>query len=219
MKIYKYIKSKYIDSTVKKGIIRFNSLSYYKFIEDKSRKDDNEGKLIYKPKNGLELTFMDGKKLKLDGAFESSVNDDEIYIFCLSSELSIDLAKKFDTDCCIEIFKPDRFFAKINKEIKKNHYNLFPNKIFHNKVVYYDKKEPPLHNWALPQNIVLRKDTFFNTENEFRIFFSFNNALDFGFTEQKIVIEKQTINKNTSQPYEICIGNISSYCIIHKFDM
>ncbi len=40
MKLYKYISSKYLDSIIKKGQIRFNSLHYYRTIEDKNRQAD-----------------------------------------------------------------------------------------------------------------------------------------------------------------------------------
>lgn len=218
MKLYKYISSKYISSVLKEGKIRFNSLRYYRTIEDKNRRDENDGNLKYKPNEGIDINLTDGRKLKFNGSFESSVNDKEIYIFCLSNKLCPDLANKFGVDSCIEIFKPDKLFAKMNKEIKKVHSEIKPTKIFRSKVTYYEEREIPKHYWAIPEQIVLRKLIRFKSEYEYRVFFSFDNAINIEKTTQILTTkefkEDEKVNDN---PYEICIGDISRYCKIHRF--
>lgn len=218
MKLYKYVSSKYLDSIIKEGRIRFNSLRYYRSIEDNERRDENEGNLKYKPQKGLELNFLDGREGTLYGSFDSSINDKDIFVFCLSTKLCPNLAKKFKVDCCIEISKSDRVFAKINKEIKNRHSDIKPNKIFRDRIVYYNENDLPLHYWALPQQIVLRKKINFQLEYEYRIFFSFNNALDFGNTKQVLTTEEfKKYEKIEENFYQINIGNISQYTKIHKF--
>lgn len=93
--LYKYIPTKYVDEFVKNGAILFRSLSYFRDYEDAQvRGDEFEGTKLYSPPQGLEITNVTTQeKSVLAQSFESTANEDDIFVFCLSNVFSAGLAK------------------------------------------------------------------------------------------------------------------------------
>ena len=96
------------------------SLSYYRDDEDAGvRADPFEGTLAHRPQDGLKATLADtGEVRSLPYTFESIAREDDIFVYCVSSELSADLAKKFGTAICVEIHKPLQFLHRLRTALK-----------------------------------------------------------------------------------------------------
>ena len=111
--LYKYLPEKYVDDFVRKGAILFRSLSYFRDYEDAQiRGDEFEGTKLYRPQAGLEVTLAaTQQKVVLPHTFESTAKEDDIFVFCLSTVRSEDLAKQFQATTCVEISdpSPDQF--------------------------------------------------------------------------------------------------------------
>ena len=106
--LFKYLPSKYLEAFVNRGELLFRSLSYFRNYEElQVRGDRQEGKRLFNPTQGLEITKAEtGEKLLLPWSFEASVKERDIYVFCLSLNRTLELAKEFNTDACIEIQDP-----------------------------------------------------------------------------------------------------------------
>lgn len=113
--LFKYLPSKYLDAFVSRGELLFRSLSYFRNYEElEVRGDRLEGRRLYTPPHGLEINNLTtDEKINIPWSFESTVQDKEIFVFCLSQELSADLASEFNTDFCVEIHNPTALLAKV----------------------------------------------------------------------------------------------------------
>ena len=113
--LYKYLPKKYVDDFVHKGAVLFRSLSYFRDYEDAQiRSDEFEGTRLHRPQNGLEVTITaTQEKLVLPHSFESTANEDDIFVFCLSTVRSAALAAQFKTSACVEIKNISKFIAGV----------------------------------------------------------------------------------------------------------
>lgn len=84
--LYKYLPTKYVDAFVREGAVLFRARSYFRDYEDAQvRGDEFEGTKLYLPSKGLELTLTaTQEKMVLPHSFESTANEDDIFVFCLS---------------------------------------------------------------------------------------------------------------------------------------
>lgn len=72
-------------------------------IEEGGRGDKWDGVLRYAPTEGLTLNMEDGRTIELeDYSFNASVRQDEIFVWCASENLSLELAHIFGK-FCVEI--------------------------------------------------------------------------------------------------------------------
>jgi hypothetical protein len=217
--IFKYIPEQYLEAFLNNGELLFRSLSYFQHYEDNVRGDKSEGARLYKPESALEITkTQTGEKVLLTGgAFQSNVDADNIFIFCASRVLSKDLASAFNCNICVEITSIATLLSKIRASLLirpsiKNKTLLFGD------VAYYDMRNPPIIDWAIPEKIVMSKLDAFKTQNEFRISYCLNNAFDIKQTTQTIKINAHTtstiIKNHPSQLLKV--GSIRKICKIHS---
>ena len=152
------------------GEVLFRSLSYYRDYEDSGvRGDELEGTLQHRPNTGLIANLKaTGDGVELPCTFESSANEVEIFVYCFSTKLSDDLARRFSADVCVEITNPPAFLAKISKALKlRARFRRSP--IVHGPIKYYVPDDPPLGDWAVPERIALRKPQPFVWQCEYRL--------------------------------------------------
>jgi hypothetical protein len=93
-RLYKYFHDRKWAEAFVNGEVLFRSLSYFRDYEDQNvRKDNNEGKSVYKPKDGLVThNQTQGKTIPMpDFAFVATAKQDEIYVFCASRSLTDEL--------------------------------------------------------------------------------------------------------------------------------
>jgi len=220
LKLYKYIPRKYIKSLVSEGKFLFRTLNYFQEFEDNAvRGDTFEGIQKYSKPEGIGIRNVSrGEDLEGDWSFKSYAKSDEIFIFSTSKVLSKSLADEFKTDVCVEFHNFGQVLGKLNTAVRMRK-KIKPNKLFSLDVEYYKESEAPGISWAFPEKISSRKLEHFSEQQEHRLMFSVNNALEFGNTKQELQLgNKQHSSVNTEHGEQtLKIGNIKKWCTIHEF--
>lgn len=218
--LYKYLPEQYVDPLLREGVILFRTLSHFRDYEDAQvRGDEFEGTRLYRPANGLEPTIVNTQeKVLIPHAFESSANEDDIFVFCLSTILSQELAAQFNTNVCVEIQNLSLFISKIRGALSRRP-SIKSKQLVHGEVNYYAPHEPPVVDWALPERITMSKLDPFRPQHEYRIAFCVNGAFDFGNTRQQLVAPGTPRPKRiTAYPErQFKLGSISKICRVHRF--
>lgn len=219
--LYKYLPSRFLDGFVSSGEVLFRSLSYYNNYEEMQvRGDRNEGKRVFSPSGGLQVTnTTTGKTSQLQGMFESTVRDREIFVFCLSRELSAELATKFTADICVEIMEPGLFLSRIRMALQLRKW-VKQGRLLHGLVDYYSPETEPLAEWAVPERMVMRKTTDYVDQAEYRLAFARGDALQL----ENVVTQIKTAQDFT-QPtldghpeHKLRLGSLKKLCKVHRFE-
>lgn len=219
--IFKYLPKAYADAFISRGEVLFRSLSYFRdFEEQRVRGDPFEGARLYQPQEGLYLTKLDNKQnIKIDGgAFKSSVNTNEILIFCLSLLNKNELAHEFKADVCIEITNKAAFIAAIRAALlRRSIYRK--SKLLHGPIRYYQPESHPGSVWALPEQIIMQKTTEYERQREYRIAFGPRNALNVEAVKTQITTTPSLITAPHGEHLEILLrlGSLHRICKVHSF--
>lgn len=221
MPIYKYFSTQaHAKSFMKKGALMFRSLSYFRAIEDgEVRGDKNDGTLTYAPEGGLLLTKEDGTTIHLAGwRFSSAAKHDEIYVFCVSRILSADLAARFGTPFCVEVFDPELIANRLKARAHINS-KLDYAQTEHAGIDYRGPEQGPEADWALPEKIAFIKPTLFAWQDEYRYAIGRRNALDVHNVEVPLTSgTAQAVPVNSVPPPIILeIGNLYDHGRLHRF--
>ncbi|MGM9514816.1 hypothetical protein ACS5PK_11230 [Roseateles sp. DB2] len=217
--LFKYLPSKYLDAFVGRGELLFRSLSYFRNYEElEVRGDRHEGRRLYSPPQGLAINNLTtGEKFNLPGSFESSVQDREIFVFCLAQECSTELASEFKTDVCVEIHNPTALLAKVRAALMLRRW-IKNARLLHGRVDYYSPSEAPLAEWAVPERMVLQKTVDFARQKEYRLAFARGNALQLNNVATQI-----TTTPGASQPtllghpeHVLRLGSLAKLCTVHS---
>jgi hypothetical protein len=167
MSLFRYFpEERYARDFIRKGVLRFGSLAYYRGIEDGGiRGDPKDGALHYAPHGGLEITMIaDGRKLT-GGSFTTKAEN--MFIYCMSGDLSSERSKEFGA-FCVEIMDPDaivrRLKARANPTSKLDYTSVQMG-----QVSYRPVDQIPGTDWAFPERVVLMKPPEFASQNETRI--------------------------------------------------
>lgn len=217
--LFRYFSNQHAEAFVERGEVLFRSLSYFRDYEDAGvRSDEYEGTLVHLPSDGLKVNkIATGEVVALPHRMESSAKEDEIFIYCMSTELSSDIARRFNAEQVVEILDPVRFLAMVRAGLSLRK-RLRANKLAHQRVRYYDWNEPPMVDWALPERIAMRKPNSFSWQKEYRFAVPLGDAFR---------VENVTINlvppgatrptRATSHPcIMLKLGRLSSICQVHK---
>ncbi len=127
--LYKYYSTRKWAEAFLDGETLFRSLAYFRDYEDKDvRGDQNEGTAIFRPEGGLIINnHTQGKTFTLPNhAFESAVNQEEIFVFCVSGSLTDELREKFEAVVCVEILNIKTFCSRIEAALPPD--AMFPGK-------------------------------------------------------------------------------------------
>ena len=218
--LYKYIPEQFVRPLLREGAVLFRTLSYFRDYEDAEvRGDEFEGTKLFRPTNGLEVTLVETqKKVVLPHSFESSTHEDDIFVFCLSTILSQELATQFKTNVCVEILNPAMFISKIRGALSRRP-SIKNKMLVHGEVRYYEPHEPPIVDWALPERIAMSKLESFRPQQEYRIAFPVNGAFDVENTRLQLVAPGARRAKSvTAYPEHLFkLGSISKTCRVHHF--
>ncbi|GBE05915.1 hypothetical protein BMS3Abin10_01556 [bacterium BMS3Abin10] len=218
MKLYKYIRSKYLDDFINKGLILFRSLSYFKnYEEDQIRGDRFEGTKKYAPSDGLIINNLTtGKTFKLKSSFESNVKGNDIFIFCMSSKHDQDMYNKFNADICIELTDANEFIKKVAQAVNIIKHTI----LIHGFVNYYNFNDPPIVDWALPDKIIMSKHEYFKWQSEYRIAFGINSA--FKIENVDLFLEKDNtsckLGNEIHTTHHLELGSLKKITKIYKFN-
>jgi hypothetical protein len=220
-RLFKYIPSRHLDAFISRGEVLFRSLSYYSNYEEMQvRGDRNEGKRVFKPIGGLELTKTEtGEQFRIQGTLESTVQDREIFVFCMSKVLSLELAREFKADVCIEITEPAYLIAEIRSALLRRKW-VRKGRLLHGPVDYYLPETPPLAEWAVPERMVMRKTTEYIDQAEYRLAFARGNALQLENVVTKIktsqVFTPPTLHGHPE--HLLKVGSLKKHCKVHRFE-
>lgn len=218
--LYKYLPEQFVRPLLREGAVLFRTLSYFRDYEDAQvRGDEFEGTRLFRPTNGLEVTLVETQeKVVLPHSFESSAHEDDIFVFCLSTILSPELAAQFKTNVCVEIQNPALFISKIRGALSRRP-SIKNKMLVHGEVRYYEPHEPPIVDWALPERIAMSKLELFRPQQEYRIAFSVNGAFDVENTRLRLVAPgTHRANRLTAYPERLFkLGSISKTCRVHRF--
>ena len=218
--LYKYLPERYVEAFVRKGAVLFRALSYFRdYEDDQIRGDEFEGTRLHRPQNGLEITLTaTQEKVVLPHSFESSANEDDIFVFCLSTALSADLAAQFQADACVEILNPNRFVAGIRAALLRRP-SVKSKMLVHGNVRYYTPDEPVIVDWALPEKIAMSKLSAYAPQQEYRIAFAVNGAFGVESTRLRLVAPGQRRPPRTmSHPERLLkLGSLAKICKVHRF--
>ncbi len=220
MSIYKYIPEEHAESFVRRGAVLFRSLSYFRDFEDEQvRGDEFEGTKRYRPDHGLEITLTSSQqKSVLPHTFESTVNEADIFVFCLSTVLSHELSERFKSKICIEIEKPGIFIGRIRSALSRRP-SVKDKLLVHGQVHYYELDEPPIVDWALPEKIAMSKDSAFSWQEEYRVTFAVNDAFRVENTRLSLVAPGQERVRKPAPHLDklLKIGRVADICKVHHF--
>lgn len=216
--LFKYLPSKYLEAFVNRGELLFRALSYFRNYEElQVRGDRQEGKRLFNPTQGLEITKAEtGEKLLLPWSFEASVKERDIYVFCLSLNRTLELAKEFNTDACIEIQDPVALLSKVRSALTLRKW-VRHGRLLHDTVDYYSPAEPPFAEWAVPERMVMRKTTAYTHQQEYRLAFGRGDALKVNNVQTQIVAMPGTVQPTLqSHPEHVLkLGNLARICRVH----
>ena len=218
--LYKYLPAKYVEALVRDGAVLFRSLSYFRDYEDAQvRGDEFEGTRLHRPQNGLEITLTaTQQKVVLPHSFESSANEDDIFVFCLSTVLSADLAAQFQASACVEICNPSRLIAGVRAALSRRP-SIKSKMLVHGEVKYYTPDQPPIVDWALPERIAMSKLSDYIPQQEYRIAFAVNDAFRVENTRLRLVSPGALrAPRATSHPERLFkLGSFAKLCKVHHF--
>lgn len=217
-RLYKYLPSEYLASTISKGEILFRNLTYFKQQEDKTRGDYLEASHRDNPDNDITITALkDGIRRNYDASFVNSTNSDLIFMFCTSLEFSPWYFKEFNCDACIEITEPEELCRRIRIAVKQK-ISTHKKGLLGGKVNYYRPNEPANQNIKDATVLPFLKDEIYSGQCEFRFVFGVRKAFEL---KQQIIMNKghdfrAEAMKGVVKSKIVKIGSIEDISIVHK---
>jgi len=214
--LYKYFpEHKWADAFLD-GEVLFRSLAYFRDQEDKNvRQDKKEGTAVFRPTGGLLIdNLTQGTTFRLpDSAFESTANQEEIFVFCASRSLTDELRKRFEAVVCVEILKIPKLCERIRRALPAD-------ATFRaGRVAYYDQGEGGSPRWALPDQIAMSKLESYRWQDEFRLMFCLTEAL--GFEKGALRLVKgdaiQAPESAEHHEYPVKTRSLRDICRLHEF--
>lgn len=216
--LVRYFSKQYANAFVQRGEVLFRSLSYFRDYEDQGvRADMHEGTLVHRPTDGLRITKVEtGESIELPHKLESSAREDEILIYCLSTELSESVAQRFQAEVAVEIVNPAKFLARLRSALGLRP-RIRAEKLIHQPVRYYEWHEPPIVDWALPERIAMRKPKSFEWQSEYRLAVPVGNAFAVENVSLRLVpLDAPPRPRATSHPSVLLkLGSLAKICRIH----
>lgn len=204
---------------INKGEMMLQPLSHFRGREaDGVRGDPRDGILSYAPEGGLVLNMEDGRVITLEGgSFNSSVNQNDIFVYCASNQLSADLAEKFGS-FCVEIPDPEVLAQRLRMRAHPTSQFDYEQLVC-GKVDYRERTKEPGADWALPERLVLIKPPEFAWQDEFRIAVGKRETMNV----ENVGLTIQTgppvpLFESVPGPIFLRIGKLADLAILHRFE-
>lgn len=216
--LYKYVPKLDYAQSFLSGKVFHQTLGYFRDYEDSNAKqvigDEFESTHIFRPTGGLQINNLTNDTSSLlDMGFESSVRAGEIYVFCVSLEMTEALRKEFEARACVEIMNRPAFRKRWQDALPQDA------KHFARRVQYYEPDDLPGNIWPQPRRIATTKLSRFRNQREFRFGFSTKGALDFGESTQQLIDRKARPDPKRDEHYNMTIdvGDLNDICKLHIF--
>ena len=201
------------------GEVLFRALSYFRDYEDDGvRSDEFEGTLVHLPKEGLHATMVaSGQEVNLPYTLESTASEDDIFVYCMSTEVSEDIGQRFNANVAIEVTKPQVFLSRVRSALALRR-RIRADKLMHQEVRYYERHEPPIVDWALPERIAMRKPASFSWQKEYRLAVPLGNAFAVENVQVKLVSlgAPRPLRAQVHPKLLLKLGSLASACRVHK---
>ena len=216
--LFRYFSLQNARAFVDRGEVLFRALSYFRDYEDEGvRADEYEGTLVHRPGDGLKIKYLSSaEEASVPYTFESTAKEDHIFVYCMSTELSSSIAERFKADACVEILEPQKFLTRVRASLGLRA-RLRADKLVHHEVNYYERHEPPIVDWALPERIAMRKPKLFEWQKEYRIAVPQGEAFRVENVEVKLVpLGQPRLVRSTSHPKVMLkLSSLSKICRLH----
>lgn len=200
--------------------MRFNSLAYFRAYEDELvRGDPDDGKLQFKPADGLTLTKSDGEIVHLPShRFRSSIRAEEIFVFCASGHRSEKLAQRFESAYCVEIKNPVAFLGRIRSGVRLRS-RLDRRHVYAGPIDYRSMEAEPGAAWALPEKVAFIKPPGWSWQDEYRIVIGNKGAFDVENVELALETGSQGAEAGGVKPDPLTmnLGNLAHIAELHRF--
>jgi len=222
--LFKYFTDRKWAEAFLEGKLRFRSLSFFRDYEDEEvRGDRKEGTTVFRPRAGLVINNLtQGKTMTLPNhSFESTANQEEIFVYCLSRSFTDELRKRFDAAACVEVFNVRSFFAAVEAALPSA--AVFPGMPGHTRighpVEYYDETEGGNARWALPDVIATSKVNAYSWQDEYRLVFSLTDALGFEKVSTRLVGDSPALAPPLAEHrhYDVNAEGLREICRLHEF--
>lgn len=217
-RLFRYFSEEHASDFVQKGTVLFRSLTYFRDYEDVGvRADEYEGTLVHQMQEGVAINNLTAGALSLPYRFESTVKEDEIFVYCMSTELSPEIAQRFGADIAIEILDLSKFLNCLRTALSLRR-RFRVDQLVHEDVRYYDWHEPPIVDWALPERIAMKKPKSFSWQKEYRFAVPIKDAFRVGNVKNNLVpIGSNRMFRAKAHPQQFLnLGNLSRICKIHQ---
>jgi hypothetical protein len=223
--LYKYYSERQWAEEFLEGKLLFRSLAYFRDYEDQNvREDQNEGTAIFRPEGGLIVNNLtQGKTFALPHhAFQSSANQEEIFVFCVSRSRTDELRQRFTAVACIEILDVGTFCARVEAALPPA--ARFPGRAgrparIGRRVEYYRETEGGNARWALPEAIATSKLDSYAWQDEFRLVFSLTDALEFEHVHTRLVHQRnarEAAKPTEHHSYHVQARSLRDVCRLHE---
>lgn len=222
MPLFKYFtEEEHARALIEKGQIFARSLSYFRTFEDELvRGDPDDGKLQYEPDDGVFITKANGEVVAMPRGwrFRASVRAEDIFVYCLSTELSGEIADKFECRWCAEIAEPHMLLGRIARHVRMR--PKFDRRgIYSQRVDYRKLNVRPGVDWALPERVAFIKPEGWAWQKEHRIVFGRKGA----FSVENVELALETKGSQIAladahnDPLILHVGDISRFTALHRF--
>lgn len=216
--LFRYFSRQYAQDFVQNGAVLLRGLSYFRDFEDEGvRADEYEGTLVHQSRTGLQANNLTtGISGTIPYRMESTAKEDHIYIYCMSTVLCPEIAKRFKAEVAVEILDPLKFLARLRTSLSLRR-RFKTGQLVHENVRYYEWHEPPIVDWALPERIAMRKSKSFEWQNEYRFAVPIGDA----FRVENVAVNLVQMGtprgiKSTTHPKQLLkLGNLSKICRVH----
>ncbi len=205
---------------INKGELMMQSLSHFRALEDEEvRGDRHDGVLIYAPPDGVAMNMEDGRTVTVQ-SFNSTVRQNDIFVYCTSHRLSAELAKEFGP-FCVEISDPEVLVRRL--KLRAHPTSQFDyEQLVSGPVDYRAHDRKPGVDWTLPERLVLMKPDGFARQNEFRIAVGKRGTFDVGnvgLTIQTGPAAPAAAVAVVPHPILLRIGKLADRVILHRFEL
>ena len=216
--LFRYFSKTHAAAFVQQGAVLLRSLSYFRDYEDEGvRADEYEGTLVHQTAQGLQINNLTtGESGTVPYRLESTAKEDDIFVYCMSTELCPEIAKRFTAEVAVEILDPPKFLARLRASLSLRR-RFKTAQLVHDHVRYYESHEPPNVDWALPERIAMSKPKLFSWQKEYRFAVPTGDA----FGVENVSVKLVPIGTSRSSRFRVhpnqslSLGNLSKICRVH----
>lgn len=217
--IYKYVtEERFALDLIEKGKVFMQTLATFQGYEDEDvRRDPDDGRLRFQPDGGLPIN-IEGREPEVWANWRAtfSVKSADMFVYCLSTVRSEELAERFDSRFCVEFLNPISLVSRIRNVVRLR--SAMDRAIFFQKVEYRNQQVPPGVAWALPHQVAFVKPEEWAWQNEFRVIVGKKGVFALHNLEMQLETgPPQRAPRADSQPLILTIGSMARVAKIIRF--